>query len=105
MRRLFLTVLGMSWLALLGGCVSGRPGCDQGCNGGCNSGCNSGCGGGRGTGVCTTSHGVCDCDVSIEDYCTSRSPWIRTAYPVVLGAPVEPVPPPPAKVLPKPGLD
>jgi hypothetical protein len=105
MRRLFLTVLGLSWLALLGGCVSARPGCDQGCNSGCSSGC---CGRGNGSGVCTTSHGVCDCDTLMEEHCLSRSPWIRTVYPAVLGAPVEAVPPPtpaPATVLPKPGLD
>jgi hypothetical protein len=94
MRRLYLTVMGLSWLALLGGCQCARPGCDQGCN----SGCASGLGGGSHS----STHGVCDC--SIEDHCTNRSPWIRTVYPVALGAPVEAVPAP-ARALPNPGLE
>jgi hypothetical protein len=91
--------MGLSWLALLGGCQCARPGCDQGCNSGCNSGCASGGFGGR---AHSSTHGVCDC--STDDYCTNRSPWIRTVYPVVLGAPVEAVPAP-AKAMPKPGLE
>ena len=46
---------------------------------------------------CVFSHGVCDCYQ--DDYCSSRSPWIR--YNTSATAPPEAIPAPvPAKVLP-----
>jgi hypothetical protein len=95
MRRLFLPFLCVSWLAIFAGCQST-------CSHGCNTGCNSGFGRGSARGTACT-HGVCDCEV--DEYCSSRAPWIRMAPPVVLGAPIEAIPAPPAKALPKPGLE
>jgi len=93
MRRLFLSLLCVSWLAIFAGCQST-------CNQGCDSGCGRGAFGGR---SCSTTHGVCDC--AVDEHCSSRAPWIRMAPPVVLGGPIEAVPVAPAKALPKPGLE
>ncbi len=85
MRRLILSLLCVSWLAIFAGCHST---CNQGCNKGCHAGC---------------THGVCDCE--FEDHCSSRTPWVRHAPLVALGSPIEAIPAPPAKALPKPGLE
>ena len=87
MRRLILSLLGVSSLAIFAGCHTCSPGCNTGLGGHSRS----------------TSHGVCDCEV--DDHCSSLTPWVRLAPPVVLGAPVAAVPAPHAKALPKPDLE
>jgi hypothetical protein len=46
------------------------------------------------------AHGICDCE--FDDYCASRSPWVRLGAPTHVGGHVgEPIPSPlPGKVLP-----
>src|SRR5437879_5389269 len=95
MRGLMLSMLALSWLGLLAGCQScgssGSHGCGSGCGGG---GCGAR-GGLGGDGTCL-QHGICDCEM--DDYCCTRSPWVRYT-PVSLGAPIEALPP--VKELPK----
>jgi hypothetical protein len=103
MRRLFFSVLALSWLTIVGGCVCTQS---QSCDQSGDQGCGRGCGGGLGRGSDRSwSHGVCDCE--LDEYCRMRSPWVRTA-PAVLGTPVESIPAPmtpPAKALPRTSLE
>jgi hypothetical protein len=113
MRRLFFSLIGLAGLSLCGGCMStGGHGCGDGCaGGGCGAGgcASGGCGaGGFGAGAglggrdCSWTHGVCDC--TIDEYCMMRSPWIVTpAYATATTAVIPATPP--AKVLPKGGLE
>jgi hypothetical protein len=84
MRQLFLTAT-ILLLGSLAGCAG--PNCGSCGGGSCGSG---GCaGGGSGAGWCK-GHGICDCEM--EDYCSSRSPWIRNGYSAA--PPVEVIQPP-----------
>ena len=93
MRRLmsFLAIVVIS--SVLTGC-RGTGSCGTGCDTGCGTG---GCGtGGRVHGK-GHAHGICDCEY--DDYCTSRSPWIRvSASQPIQSAPTipssEPIPAP-----------
>jgi len=99
--RLLICSIAVVFLVSLAGCKCGSSGCTSSdCGtGGCKSGiggCNTGgCKGGV-VGRWMHSHGICDCEV--DDYCTSRSPWIRTG--ATMAPPVETIPAPsvPAKL-------
>lgn len=118
--RLAILALSLSFLASMTGCSlttsggcgtsgCGTGGCSTGScgSGGCGLsafGSRSGCGNGCGLsawGRWMHSHGVCDCEY--DDYCSSRSPWIRTNGGGIVHTPIavpasEPIPTP--KVLP-----
>ncbi len=95
MRQFMLTAT-LLFLGSIAGCACQSGGCGTG---GCGSG---GCGtGGCGNGGCGVGdgrladwarhkHGICDCEV--DEYCSSRSPWIRNAGAVA--PPVESIQPP-----------
>ncbi len=75
MRLLFSVFSILLVSSVLTGCSSTR-GCGSDCDGGScgTSGCGTGCGIGSRS-PRSHSHGICDC--AHDDYCTSRSPWIR----------------------------
>jgi len=74
MRRLMFLLIAVSFLGPLVGCNT----CGSGC--GLTSNCGtSGCSTGRcGAGDRSHSHGICDCEH--DDYCSSRTPWVRHGY-------------------------
>jgi hypothetical protein len=98
MRQLMLTAT-ILLLGSLAGCACpygggcGAGGCGNGgCGGGCgNGGCAGGVGDGRLAEWARHKHGVCDCES--DDYCTSRSPWIRNNV-ASIAPPVESTQPP-----------
>jgi hypothetical protein len=82
----------LAMVASANGCVLTKCGSGNGCGhgsvGGHGNGCGfggfghgNGCGHGSGYGVFGRGghgghgHGICDCDE--DDYCTSRTPWVR----------------------------
>jgi hypothetical protein len=101
MRRALFFLIAFSFLGSMVGCSTcGSAGC------GLSSRSTGSCSTGRcGAGHRAHAHGICDCEE--DDYCTSRSPWIRhgvstPGVPIVTTGPVsEVIPPPTTKSLPE----
>jgi hypothetical protein len=101
MRRALFFLIAFSILGSMVGCnTCGSAGC------GLSSCTTDRCSNGRcGVGGRAHAHGVCDCEY--DDYCSSRSPWLRhgvstPGMPVVTTGPVsEGIPPPTSKSLPE----
>ena len=109
--RILIVSIALVFLGTLSGCVTtGSNGCSSGCstsgyggNGCRTNGCKFAGGGGHVSGNLAHSHGICDCEY--DDYCSSRSPWVRHGGVTPVGLPVAPVEPIPApSKLPDPKL-
>ena len=102
--RILIVSIALVFLGTLSGCVTtGSNSCGTGSNGCAPSGCrtHNGCGIGGGFGGGSAkygyhghSHGICDCEY--DDYCASRSPWVRHGGVMPVGIPVAPTEPIPA---------